>query len=110
VKGTIQLATLRRVAEALDCELVYALVPNKPLDAIDAICSARKFITDLHERMLGDVWRWAGRFRTSERNIGIDHWKIPMELRVLLDDAKVWIEKAGMPRRAAAVRKLSWSG
>jgi predicted DNA-binding mobile mystery protein A len=34
VKGTIQLATLRRVAEALDCKLIYALVPNKPLDAI----------------------------------------------------------------------------
>jgi predicted DNA-binding mobile mystery protein A len=30
-KGTIELATLRRVAEALDCTLVYALVPNKPL-------------------------------------------------------------------------------
>ena len=34
VKGTIELATLRRVAEALDCTLVYALVPNKPLEAI----------------------------------------------------------------------------
>jgi predicted DNA-binding mobile mystery protein A len=33
-KGTIELATLRRVAEALDCTLVYALVPNKPLEAI----------------------------------------------------------------------------
>jgi predicted DNA-binding mobile mystery protein A len=31
-KGTIQLATLRRVAVALDCTLVYALVPNKPLE------------------------------------------------------------------------------
>lgn len=31
-KGTIQLATLRRVAEALDCTLVYALIPNKPLE------------------------------------------------------------------------------
>ena len=31
-KGTIELATLRRVAEALDCTLVYALVPNKPLE------------------------------------------------------------------------------
>jgi predicted DNA-binding mobile mystery protein A len=30
--GTIQLATLRRVAEALDCTLVYALVPNQPLE------------------------------------------------------------------------------
>jgi predicted DNA-binding mobile mystery protein A len=32
-KGTIELATLRRVAEALDCTVVYALVPNKPLEA-----------------------------------------------------------------------------
>jgi predicted DNA-binding mobile mystery protein A len=32
VKGTIELATLRRVAEALDCTLIYALVPNKPLE------------------------------------------------------------------------------
>jgi predicted DNA-binding mobile mystery protein A len=31
-KGTIELATLRRVAEALDCTLIYALVPNKPLE------------------------------------------------------------------------------
>jgi predicted DNA-binding mobile mystery protein A len=33
-KGTIQLATLRRVAEALDCTLIYALVPNKPLETM----------------------------------------------------------------------------
>ena len=31
-KGSIELATLRRVAEALDCTLVYALLPNKPLE------------------------------------------------------------------------------
>jgi predicted DNA-binding mobile mystery protein A len=33
-KGAIQLRTLRRVAEALDCTLVYALVPNKPLETM----------------------------------------------------------------------------
>jgi predicted DNA-binding mobile mystery protein A len=31
LKGTIELATLRRAAEALDCTLVYALIPNQPL-------------------------------------------------------------------------------
>jgi predicted DNA-binding mobile mystery protein A len=31
-KGSIELATLRRIAEALDCKLVYALVPNQPLE------------------------------------------------------------------------------
>jgi predicted DNA-binding mobile mystery protein A len=43
MKGTIELATLRRVAEALDCTFVYALVPNKPLDAI-VRDSARAFM------------------------------------------------------------------
>lgn len=33
VKRTIELATLRRAAEALDCTLIYALIPNKPLEA-----------------------------------------------------------------------------
>ena len=33
-KGTIELATLRRVAEALDCVLVYAFVPNEPLETM----------------------------------------------------------------------------
>ncbi len=31
VRGTIQLETMRRAAQALDCTLVYALVPNRPL-------------------------------------------------------------------------------
>lgn len=31
-KGTIELATLRRAAAALDCTLVYALIPNEPLE------------------------------------------------------------------------------
>jgi predicted DNA-binding mobile mystery protein A len=34
LRGTIELATLRRVAEALDCKVVYALVPNRPLEAM----------------------------------------------------------------------------
>lgn len=33
-KGTIELGTLRRVAEALECTLVYALVPNTPLEGM----------------------------------------------------------------------------
>lgn len=36
IKGTIQIATLKRVAEALNAELVYAIVPREPLDIIVA--------------------------------------------------------------------------
>lgn len=31
-RGAVTLETLRRAAEALDCTLVYALVPNQPLE------------------------------------------------------------------------------
>jgi fido (protein-threonine AMPylation protein) len=53
---------------------------------------SEKFVKDLHRRMLGDVWRWAGNFRTSERNLGIAFYETPIALRQLLDDTKAWIE------------------
>ncbi len=54
--------------------------------------TTERFVRDLHRRMLGDVWRWAGEFRTSERNLGIPHYEIPLALRQLLADADAWIE------------------
>jgi len=65
---------------------------------------SEKFVKDLHRQMLGGVWRWAGKFRASERNIGIDYWLIPTELRQLLDDAKAWIEFTTYPPDEIAVR------
>ena len=62
------------------------------------------FIRRLHKRMFGDVWSWAGQFRNSPRNIGIDHWLIPVELHRLLDDAKAWIEFGAWPVDEIAVR------
>lgn len=63
-----------------------------------------RFIRQLHRRMLGDVWRWAGSFRTSQRNIGIDFWLIDTELQKLLDDAKAWMEYNTYPPDEIAVR------
>ncbi len=63
-----------------------------------------KFIKDLHRKMLGDVWRWAGRFRRTERNLGIPHWEIPAALRQLLDDARAWIEYMAYTPDEIAVR------
>ena len=63
-----------------------------------------KFIKDLHQRMLGEVWRWAGRFRTSERNLGIPYFEIPVALRQLLEDTRTWIELGAYPPDEIAVR------
>lgn len=62
------------------------------------------FVKSLHLHMFNDVWRWAGEFRTSERNIGIDHWEIRAALRVLLDDTNEWIKRKTYPPDEIAVR------
>ena len=63
-----------------------------------------KFIKNLHGQMLGDVWRWAGKFRTSERNLGIAHYEIRAALSQLLADARTWIEHKSYPPDEIAVR------
>ena len=62
------------------------------------------FLTSLHGRMFGDVWRWAGRFRTSERNLGLPHYQIPMAVRELLADADAWVQHESYPPDELAVR------
>ncbi len=44
------------------------------------------FVCNLHKRMYGNVWSWAGQFRRTDKNIGVDKWQIPVALRCLLDD------------------------
>ena len=65
---------------------------------------SEKFIKELHKRMLGDVWRWAGDFRRTERNLGIPHHEIPVALRQLLEDTKAWIQLNSYPPDEIAVR------
>jgi len=63
-----------------------------------------KFIRDLHKRMFGDVWRWAGKFRATERKLGVPFFEIPVALRQLLDDGKTWIEYKTFPPDEIGVR------
>jgi len=46
----------------------------------------------MHRNLFGDVWTWAGTFRKTEKNIGIDPIYIGVQLRSLLDDARYWAE------------------
>lgn len=52
----------------------------------------QKFVKDLHKRMYGEVWEWAGEFRKTEKNIGINWTRIRIELQNLIDDTKYWID------------------
>ena len=53
---------------------------------------AEHFIRKIHLKMYGNVWQWAGEFRKTNKNIGVDKWQIATELKSLLEDTKYWIE------------------
>jgi Fic-DOC domain mobile mystery protein B len=65
---------------------------------------SEKFIKDLHKRMYGEVWKWAGTFRTSEKNIGIKSYLIGVELKHLLDDAIYWTQNKTYNSQEIAIR------
>jgi Fic-DOC domain mobile mystery protein B len=62
------------------------------------------FAAALHERLFGEVWDWAGSFRQTGKNIGIDPIHIRVELRTLMDDARYWAAHETYPASEAAVR------
>lgn len=65
---------------------------------------SEKFVRDLHKKMFSDIWSWAGEFRKTEKNIGVDPFTITIELRNLLDDCKYWIDKKVFEEDEIAVR------
>lgn len=62
------------------------------------------FIKELHSKMFGNVWRWAGTFRNTNKNIGVDKFEIPVHIKYLIDDTKYWIENKTFSNDEIAVR------
>ena len=62
------------------------------------------FICLLHKKMFGNVWKWAGQFRKSDKNIGVSWVEIAAELKLLCDDAVAWLEFDTYPADEFAVR------
>jgi Fic-DOC domain mobile mystery protein B len=70
----------------------------------DAELLTEGFVFELHRRMLGDVWSWAGSTRKTGKNIGIDPVQIHVQLGGLLRDVRYWIDHASFPPGEIAVR------
>lgn len=88
--------------EQLNIEKAVEWTINSNLKAKKVL--TEKFIKDLHKRMYGDVWKWAGKFRKSDKNLGIPWLQIGIELRYLLDDTEYWIENETYPPDEIAIR------
>ncbi len=75
------------------------LAKSKDTDILNEV-----YIRNLHKRLFGEVWKWAGSFRTTEKNIGVDPRQISVQLRMLLDDMRYWIDNKTYSPKEAAVR------
>jgi Fic-DOC domain mobile mystery protein B len=62
------------------------------------------FVRQLHKHMFGETWSWAGSFRKSDKNIGVEWQQISVKLRDLLDDVHYQIERATYPPDEIAAR------
>lgn len=62
------------------------------------------FACNLHRRMFGGVWRWAGKYRTSNKNIGPDYWEVQPRLIEAIGNARYWIEHKTFSPDEIAVR------
>ncbi len=63
-----------------------------------------EFIKNLHKKMFSEVWRWAGTFRITNKNIGVDKFVIGIELKNLIEDVKYWIKNNIFSLEEIAVR------
>ncbi len=63
------------------------------------------FQKGLHKRMFGDVWKWAGEYRKTEKNIGTNlPFRVQPEVRQIIEDVKYWIANTSYPPDEIAVR------
>jgi Fic-DOC domain mobile mystery protein B len=64
----------------------------------------RGLLRDLHRRMFGDVWQWAGTWRQRNTNIGVSPHRIVVELEQLLGDVAAQLAHTAWPADEVAVR------
>jgi Fic-DOC domain mobile mystery protein B len=62
------------------------------------------FAKTLHKQMFGEVWKWAGAYRQTERNIGIEAYRIPTEMPAMFGDVRYWVENETHAPDEIAVR------
>jgi Fic-DOC domain mobile mystery protein B len=84
------------------------------LEAIEWLLARRRgdplderFIHIVHGRMFNQTWKWAGKSRRTDKNMGVSWFEIPVQLRQMLGDVRAQIEhQAYSPVEIAA--RFEW--
>jgi Fic-DOC domain mobile mystery protein B len=69
---------------------------REPLDEL--------YLRELHRRMFDQTWKWAGKYRTRDVNIGCPFAEICQRIPVLLGNVRFWIENNTFEMDEIAVR------
>ena len=76
---------------------LWAFERKRPLITVD-------FSRNLHKRMYNKVWQWAGDYRTTNKNIGVDANQIFPRLYEAMEQFQYWLEHQTFPADEIAVR------
>jgi Fic-DOC domain mobile mystery protein B len=90
----------------LEWAMRVAVLGRKRVDVL-----TEEFLYELHQRLFGEVWAWAGEVRHTNKNIGVDKIMIRIEVRNLVEDARFWRENRVYGPDELAVRfhhRLVW--
>lgn len=71
----------------VDAEIWLSQKKRKVADVLDV-----NFLLLLHKKMFSKTWKWAGKFRRSNKNIGCDKAYIVEELKLMVGDVRYWVE------------------
>ena len=77
--------------EQNNIEDAFQWLLSKKVDSIEHLIST-DFQNELHKKMLGKVWKWAGKIRSRKTNIGVNHLQIEISRKQLYDDAIFWFQ------------------
>lgn len=80
----------------------WLFAPRRKLTAVELLDPL--FVRDLHHRMFRHVWKWAGKFRDCELNIGVKPALVQQRYFSLLADVKAWVEFSTFPADEICIR------
>lgn len=103
VEGLIPtyISTRAELYEAEQRNIARALRRDSP--SINVLLDDR-YLRDLHRHMFGDVWTWAGKYRTCETNIGVPFEQVAGAVLDTVRDVATWIDHATFASDEIAVR------
>jgi Fic-DOC domain mobile mystery protein B len=65
---------------------------------------SESFALRLHRRMFRHVWKWAGKYRKTDKNLGVPHYEVQTALIGALDNAQYWVDHKSFSADEIAVR------